>query len=85
MLRLGVLGLGSVFQGPYRRLIRQLEQDGLARLVAVFDIDRDKTAAVANIYPSIATPSAMRCAIAVPAIAHTRFTDPMKPQRLVRL
>jgi len=57
MLRLGVLGLGSVFQGPYRRLIRQLEQDGLARLTAVFDIDRDKTAAVANLYPSIATPA----------------------------
>ena len=48
MLRLGVLGLGSVFQGPYRKLIRQLEQDGQARLTAAFDIDRDKTAAIAS-------------------------------------
>ena len=46
MLRLGVLGLGSVFLGPYRKLISQLEQSGQARLTAAFDIDRDKTAAV---------------------------------------
>ena len=51
MLRLGVLGLGSVFLGPYRKLIRQLEQDGQARLTAAFDVDRDKTAAVAALHP----------------------------------
>jgi len=55
MLGIGVLGLGSVFLGPYRQLIRQLEQGGQARLTAAFDIDRDKTAAVAAMHPSIAT------------------------------
>ena len=55
MLGLGVLGLGSVFLGPYRQLIRQLEQDGQARLTAAFDVDRDRTAAVAAMHPSIAT------------------------------
>src|SRR5258705_10936767 len=49
MLKLGVLGLGSVFLGPYRRLIGQLEQSGQARLTAAFDINRDKTAAVASL------------------------------------
>ncbi|HJY36879.1 MAG TPA: Gfo/Idh/MocA family oxidoreductase, partial [Steroidobacteraceae bacterium] len=57
MLRLGVLGLGSVFVGPYRKLISQLEQSGQARLTAAFDVDRDKTAAVAAMHPSIATPA----------------------------
>ncbi len=57
MLRIGVLGLGSVFLGPYRQLIRQLEQNGQASLTAVFDIDRGKTAAVAAMHPSLATPA----------------------------
>jgi len=55
MLGIGVLGLGSVFLGPYRRAILQLEQAGTARLVAAFDIDREKTKAVAAMYPSITT------------------------------
>jgi predicted dehydrogenase len=55
MLRLGVLGLGSVFLGPYRQLIRQLEQNGRARLTAVYDVDREKTAAVAAMHPSVGT------------------------------
>jgi len=55
MLGIGVLGLGSVFLGPYRQLIRQLEQGDQARLTAAFDIDRDKTAAVGAMHPSIAT------------------------------
>lgn len=57
MLRLGVLGLGSVFLGPYRQLIRQLEQSGQARLTAVFDINHEKTAAVAAMHPTVATPA----------------------------
>jgi predicted dehydrogenase len=57
MLRIGVLGLGSVFMGPYRQLIRQLEQGGQARLTAAFDVNREKTAAVAALHPSIATPA----------------------------
>ena len=64
MLRLGVLGLGSVFLGPYRQLIRQLEQSGQARLTAAFDIDRAKTASVAALYPSIATPATAAALIA---------------------
>ena len=64
MLRLGVLGLGSVFVGPYRQLIRQLEQSGQARLTAAFDVDRDKTAAVAAMHPSIATPASAAALIA---------------------
>src|SRR6185295_6347050 len=64
MLGLGVLGLGSVFQGPYRKLIGQLEQGGQARLTAAFDVDRDKTAAVAAMYPSIATPASTAALIA---------------------
>ena len=55
MLGIGVLGLGSVFLGPYRRAISQLEQAGKARLVAAFDIDRDKMEAVVAMHPSIAT------------------------------
>ena len=57
MLRIGVLGLGSVFVGPYRQLLRQLEQNGQARLTAAYDIDGRKTTAVAAMHPSIATPA----------------------------
>ncbi len=57
MLGIGVLGLGSVFLVPYRQAIRQLEQAGKARFTAAFDVDRDKTAAVAAMHPSIATPA----------------------------
>ena len=64
MLGLGVLGLGSVFLGPYRQLIRQLEQSGQARLAAAFDVDRGKTAAVAALHPSIATPASAAALIA---------------------
>lgn len=56
MLRLGVLGLGSVFTGPYRQLINQLRHEGLATLTAAFDVDAAKSTAVALLYPGIATP-----------------------------
>jgi predicted dehydrogenase len=56
-LRLGVLGLGSVFTGPYRQLINQLRSEGRAELTAVFDLNAQKTAAVAAMYPGIATPA----------------------------
>ena len=55
MLRIGVLGLGSVFLGPYRQLIRQLELGGQARLTAAYDVNREKTDAVAALHPSITT------------------------------
>jgi predicted dehydrogenase len=45
-------------------LIRQLEQSGEARLTAAFDVNRDKTAAVASLHPSIATPATAAALIA---------------------
>ena len=53
MLRLGVLGLGSVFIGPYRQLIRQLESSGQVRLTAIFDVNPEKTDAVLAMNPSV--------------------------------
>src|SRR3954468_13365938 len=49
MQRLGVIGLGSVFTGPYRTLIRRLAQDGLVETVAVHDVDAEKRAAGARL------------------------------------
>jgi predicted dehydrogenase len=44
-LRLGVLGLGSVFWGPYAANIQKLTLDGRVELVAGFDPDPEKCAA----------------------------------------
>jgi predicted dehydrogenase len=41
-LNIGVLGLGSVFAGPYSSLITKLGQDGRVRLVAGYDPDPAK-------------------------------------------
>lgn len=41
-MRLGVLGLGSVFSGPYANLIQKLSLDGKVRLVAGYDPDPAK-------------------------------------------
>lgn len=41
-LRLGVLGLGSVFWGPYANLIQRLAGEGRLELVAGFDPDPEK-------------------------------------------
>jgi len=49
MQRLGIIGLGSVFAGPYRSLIRRLAQDGLVEVTAVYDIDASKRAAGAQL------------------------------------
>ena len=46
-LNLGVLGLGSVFSGPYSALITQLAQEDRVRLVAGYDPDPGKKAAAA--------------------------------------
>ncbi len=64
MLKLGVLGLGSVFLGPYRQLMRQLEMNGQARLATIFDVDAEKTRAVAALHPGIATPRSAEALIA---------------------
>jgi predicted dehydrogenase len=45
-LRIGVLGLGSVFLTPYRTLIERLSAEGRAELVAAYDIDPGKREAV---------------------------------------
>ena len=47
-MRLGVLGLGSVFWGPYASLIQRLTLDGKAELVAGYDVDADKRKATAD-------------------------------------
>ena len=47
-MRLGVLGLGSVFWGPYASLIQRLTLDGKAELVAGYDVDADKRKATAT-------------------------------------
>jgi predicted dehydrogenase len=47
--RLGIIGLGSVFAGPYRSLIRRPAQDGLVTVSAVYDIDASKRAAGAQL------------------------------------
>ena len=49
MLRLGVLGLGSVFWGPYRSLIERLSHEGLVELTAVYDPDPATLAAVSKL------------------------------------
>ncbi len=41
-VRLGVLGLGSVFSGPYANLIQQLTQEGRVEFVAGYDPDPQK-------------------------------------------
>jgi predicted dehydrogenase len=45
-LRIGVLGLGSVFWTPYRSLIGRLGQEGRVELVAAFDPDPAKRDAI---------------------------------------
>ena len=47
-LRLGVLGLGSVFRGPYASLIQRLTQEGRVELVAAYDVDAEKRKATAT-------------------------------------
>ena len=47
-LSIGVLGLGSVFGGPYASLISKLEQEGRVRLTAGYDPDPDKRSAAAD-------------------------------------
>jgi predicted dehydrogenase len=47
-LRLGVLGLGSVFWGPYANLIQRLTAERRASLVAGYDPDPDKRKATTD-------------------------------------
>ncbi len=47
-MRLGVLGLGSVFWGPYATLIERLTHEGRVELVAAYDVDPDKRKATTD-------------------------------------
>ncbi|MFD3402260.1 Gfo/Idh/MocA family protein [Kribbella sp. NPDC058693] len=47
-LNIGVLGLGSVFSGPYASLITKLEQEGRVRLTAGYDPDPAKRSTAAE-------------------------------------
>jgi predicted dehydrogenase len=48
-VRIGVLGLGSVFWTPYRSLINKLSDEGRVELVAGFDPDPAKREALARV------------------------------------
>jgi predicted dehydrogenase len=48
-IRLGVLGLGSVFWTPYRSLISRLVEQGRVELVAGYDPDPEKREALARL------------------------------------
>lgn len=48
-LRVGVLGLGSVFWTPYRSLINKLSAEGRVELVAGYDPDEAKRAALRHV------------------------------------
>jgi predicted dehydrogenase len=41
-IRIGVLGLGSVFYGPYMGMLERLADAGRVRVTAVYDSDEDK-------------------------------------------
>jgi predicted dehydrogenase len=41
-IRIGVLGLGSVFYGPYMGMLERLAASGRARVTAVYDVDEGK-------------------------------------------
>jgi predicted dehydrogenase len=41
-IRIGVVGLGSVFYGPYMGMIERLATAGRARVTAVYDVDEGK-------------------------------------------
>jgi predicted dehydrogenase len=58
MQRIGIIGLGSVFAGPYRNLIRRLAQDDLVTVSAVYDIDDSKGEAGARLFGAAKAASA---------------------------
>ena len=61
-IRLGVLGLGSVFAGPYASLIQRLVLEGRVELTAAYDVDPEKRKATADRFgtdPSTPDPQAV--------------------------
>src|SRR5690242_18468607 len=51
-IRLGVLGLGSVFWTPYRSLISRLVEQGRVEVTAAYDPDPAKREALSRVIPS---------------------------------
>jgi predicted dehydrogenase len=61
-IRLGVLGLGSVFSGPYASLIQRLTLEGRVELTAAYDVDPEKRKVTADRFgtdPSTPDPQAV--------------------------
>jgi predicted dehydrogenase len=61
-IRIGVLGLGSVFYGPYMGMIERLAATGRARVTAVYDIDEGKRRAAGarlDLDPGLTAPEAV--------------------------
>ncbi len=61
-IRIGVLGLGSVFYGPYMAMIERLAAAGRARVTAVYDIDEGKRRAAGlrlGVDPGLTAPEAV--------------------------
>ena len=61
-IRIGVLGLGSVFYGPYMGMIERLAAAGRARVTAVYDIDEGKRRAAGlrlGVDPGLTAPEAV--------------------------
>jgi predicted dehydrogenase len=61
-IRLGVLGLGSVFSGPYASLIQRLALEGRVELTAAYDVDAEKRKETADRFgtdPSTPGPEAV--------------------------
>jgi predicted dehydrogenase len=61
-VRIGVLGLGSVFYGPYMAMIERLAAAGRARVTAVYDVDEGKRRAAGlrlDVDPGLTAPEAV--------------------------
>ena len=61
-IRIGVLGLGSVFYGPYMGMLERLAASGRARVTAVYDVDEGKRRAAGarlDLDPGLAGPEAV--------------------------
>jgi predicted dehydrogenase len=61
-IRIGVLGLGSVFYGPYMAIVERLASAGRARVTAVYDVDEGKRRAAGlrlDLDPGLAGPEAV--------------------------
>ena len=61
-VRIGVVGLGSVFYGPYMGMIERLASAGRARVTAVYDFDEGKRRAAGQrlgVDPGLTSPEAV--------------------------